>query len=83
MCYVILMVDIHRSARKHGCSDEDIRHAYDNALVVVDLDDERQLVIGPRRSGDLLELVALLLDAGGVLIIHAMPLRAKYRHLLR
>jgi len=31
-------VEIHRSARRHGVTDHEIRHATDHPLVVVDLD---------------------------------------------
>lgn len=59
-------------------------HAIDDSLVVDDLgeDPDRWLVIGPDRSGSLLELVVLVTAEGDELIIHAMPLRAVYRKLL-
>lgn len=55
-----------------------------NAVVVEDLgeDPDRWLVLGPAYSGNLLEVVVLVTDAGGELIIHAMPLRPAYRRLL-
>ncbi|MDA8284597.1 MAG: hypothetical protein M0Z42_15175 [Actinomycetota bacterium] len=39
------------------------------------------LIIGPNRAGNPLELVALLVEDGAV-VIHAMALRARYRSLL-
>jgi hypothetical protein len=59
-------------------------HAIDHCLVVDDLaeDPDRWLVIGPDRSGNLLELVVLVTAEGDELIIHAMPSRAVYRKLL-
>lgn len=74
---------IHRSARKHGATDDDIRHAIDNAMVVADVEDDDDIVlyIGPDLDGHLLEVIAVTRD-DGELVIHAMPLRRKYRPLL-
>jgi len=78
-------VDIHRSARRHGVADEDIHHALDHPIVVVDLEPEADppslLAIGPDRSGNLLEIIVLEL-ADELLAIHAMALRKRYRRLL-
>jgi len=55
-------VDIALSARRHGISDADIAHAWDNALRLVEYEydgEDRLLVIGPSYSGALLELVAV------------------------
>ncbi|MBL7492333.1 hypothetical protein I6A60_29070 [Frankia sp. AgB1.9] len=79
-------MEIHRSARKHGVADGDIRHATERYLVAYSLDDDgppwRELRLGPARAGNLLEIVVLLLDDGTELIIHAMRMRPKYRDLL-
>jgi len=40
------------------------------------------LAIGPDRAGNLLEVVVLTLASDRLLVIHAMPLRRKYRRLL-
>ena len=79
-----MRVEIHSSARRHDVADGDVLHAIDHSLVVDDLgeDPDRWLVIGPDRSGNLLELVVLVTAEGDELIIHAMPLRAVYRKLL-
>lgn len=45
-------------------------------------DPDRWLVIGPYRSGNLLEVVVLSTVEDMQLAIHAMPMRAKYRSLL-
>ncbi len=69
-------MDIHRSARRHRVSDEDIAHAYSQAIAWVELGDDppRHLVVGSSRSGNLLELVVI--EARETeLVIHAMPLR--------
>ncbi len=77
-------MEIVRSARKHGIADADIRHAWENAirLVVVEYDaEERLLVIGPSRTGVLLELVLLPPDEP-TRVIHADRLRpSRYEHL--
>ncbi|EFC80003.1 hypothetical protein FrEUN1fDRAFT_6864 [Parafrankia sp. EUN1f] len=78
-------VEIHRSARKHGVADADLLHAATRYLVAFALDDEnprRELRLGPDRSGNLLEIVVLLLDDGTELIIYAMRMRPKYWGLL-
>ena len=69
-------MQIHPSAHRLGVSDEDIIHAHGQAVAWVELgeDPPRYLVVGPDRSGNLLEVVVILVDAGG-LAIHAMPLR--------
>jgi hypothetical protein len=40
------------------------------------------LVIGPDRAGNLLESVVLTTAEQAQLVIHAMPMRAKFRRLL-
>ena len=77
-------MEIHRSARRHGITDDDILHAIEHSLLVEDLgeDPDRWLVIGPDRATNLLEIVVLITAEGDELIIHAMPLRAVYRRLL-
>jgi len=78
-------VEIHSSARRHGITNHDILHAIDHSVVVDDLgeDPDRWLVIGPDRAANLLEIVVLVTAEGDELIIHAMPLRAIYRKLLK
>jgi hypothetical protein len=79
-------VEIHRSARRHGVQDEDIRHATGHPIVVVDLDPEadppKLLAVGPDRAGNLLEVIMLVLADDRFLAIHTMPLRQKYHDLL-
>ncbi len=77
-------MEIHVSALKHGVADEDILHATDHALAIEDAgeDPDRWLVIGPDRSGNLLEVVVLTTVEKTDLAIHAMPMRAKFRRLL-
>ena len=55
-------MEIHPLARKHGVADEDIPHAIDHALAIEDAgeDPDRWLILGPDRSGNLLEVVVLV-----------------------
>ncbi len=59
-------------------------HAVEHSLVVDDLgeDPDRWLVLGPDTAGNLLELIVLISREGDEIIIHAMPMRPKYRRLL-
>lgn len=83
--YYDCRVDVHDSARKHGCSDDDIVQAGTEFLVAYSLDDgppSKELRLGFDHSGRLLEIVLLLLDDGTELAIHAMKCRPKYFDLL-
>ncbi len=76
-------MEIHSSARRHGVDELDIQHAVAHSLAIEDIgeDPDRWLVIGADRAGNLLELVVLV-DQRGEIVIHAMPLRPKYRKML-
>lgn len=78
------MVEVLRSALRHGVPDEDIQHALRSALLVEEVDEDptRYLVLGPDRAGNLLELVVLDRPQGPA-VMHVMPMRAMYRSLLR
>lgn len=77
-------MEIHSSAHRHGVVEEDMLHAIEHSLVVDDLGDDpnRWLVLGPDTAGNVLELVVLISEEGDEIIIHAMPMRPKYRRLL-
>jgi hypothetical protein len=76
-------VEVHPSALKHGVSIEDIEHAVRNAVVIDELEEDLRLYLGPSRSASLLEVIGLVrADDRPLLVIHAMPMRAKYRRLL-
>ena len=64
------------SARKHNVHDDDIVHAYRHPTRVLQLDD-LVMLIGPSRTGQLLEIGVSRAD-GIDFIIHAMPARAKF-----
>jgi hypothetical protein len=77
-------VEIHRSARRHGLAEGDIVHAVEHALATFEVDEDptKDLVIGPDRAANLLEVVVLVLDGDRLIVIHAMPLRDRYHYLL-
>jgi hypothetical protein len=78
-------VGINASARRHGIEVGDIRHAITHAMFSDDIDPEppvRRLHLGPDQSGNMLEVVTLHFDDGGVLAIHAMRMTKQYRRLL-
>ena len=82
---------LHASARKHfgrdRLTDESVLYAYDHALnsrPLYDEDDPRRwLVVGIDQSGRVLEMVVLIVDSGGVLLIHAMKARPQLLEELR
>jgi hypothetical protein len=77
-------VEIHDSAHRHDVAEDDMLHAVEHSLAVDDLgeDPDRWLVLGPDTAGNLLELVVLINEDSDEIIIHAMPMRPKYRRLL-
>ena len=79
-------MEFHRSAARHGIAGDDVIHTIDHPLVIVDMDPDadppKVLVIGPRRDGQLLEVIILLLADDRELVIHAMALRPTFHNLL-
>lgn len=55
------VMEVLRSAFRHGIDSEDIHHALRHSLVVEEIgeDPTRYLVLGPNQAGVLLELVVL------------------------
>ncbi|MDD7811574.1 toxin [Mycobacterium sp. CSUR Q5927] len=75
----------HKSALKHGISEEDSIYAAEHHVYVADLDDynpAREFRLGFDLSGRLLELVVPRFDSGNELLIHAMKARPQYLDLL-
>lgn len=70
-------MEIAGSARRHGVDDEDIRHAVRVPFRRVRQGDDRVLIIGPDRTGRLLEVVVIDPE-GDPAVIHAMSLRRKF-----
>lgn len=65
------------SARKHGVSDETILHAFNNPVLVEDLNERMTMFIGPDRAGNLHEIGVVSTDEGPI-VVHAMKGRPKY-----
>ena len=72
-------IEIRPSASKHGISDDDIRHAINNAIAAITHPDQADftMLIGPDRTAGLIEVGVIGTDAQDY-VIHAMPARQKY-----
>jgi hypothetical protein len=72
------MIEIAASARRHGVSDNAMRHAPRNAIRFAPTPDPALvLYIGPDETGHLLELGVLMTDDGPI-VIHAMAARVRF-----
>jgi hypothetical protein len=80
-----------RSATKHRVPKESIRHVVGHYTVRFEepppaggpaSNSSRIVYLGEDMYGQLLEVMAVEGDSGGLLVIHAMQLRAKYRQRL-
>ena len=71
-----MSIEISDSARRHGIEDEDVLHAFRNAIQSNWVEDVFML-IGADRSGRLLGVGAVG-EAERCKIIHAMPARARH-----
>lgn len=74
------------SVFKHGISEVDIRHAQNHAIKIFEFFDDlsraRILMIGPDKSGNLLELLMAINPDSSLKIFHAMRLRPKFEGLI-
>ena len=59
------------SAHRHGIDEDDTLHAFRNPIRAIDLDDGLTMLIGPDRSGALLE-VGVVDSEDGPVIVHSM-----------
>ena len=78
-------MELPESALKHGIDEADIRHAWTNAIRLVEYEyggEDRLLVIGPGQHGRMLELVAVP-PGRPTQVIHADRLRPKFFDYLR
>ena len=66
------------SARRHGVDDEDMLHPYRNAIDAWVLDEGLVMLVGPDRSGALVEVGVVRSDDGTPVIVHAMKARPKF-----
>ena len=76
---MVVALEILPSARKHGISDDDIRHAITNAIAAIKHLEQSDftMLIGPDRAVGLIEVGVLETDDQDC-VIHAMPARQKY-----
>ena len=65
-------------ARKHGVPAADIWHGVRYATHKIDMDEALTMLIGPARDGAPLEIGVLGLDSDDPVILHALPMRAKF-----
>jgi hypothetical protein len=75
----LVEVEILASARRHGVSDDDIRHAVENSLTGCRADDQNDFVmlVGPDQSGNMIE-VGIVVTDDIEYAIHAMRARNRY-----
>jgi hypothetical protein len=79
-----------RAATRHRVSRQRSRSVVETTAVIFAepapagsvLDDPRLVFLGPDPDGELLEVMAIETDDGGLLIIHAQPIRDRYLKLL-
>jgi hypothetical protein len=55
----------------------------ENAPTDSPLQDPRLVFLGPDEQGELLEVMAVETDGGGLLIVHAQRIRGRYLELLK
>ena len=65
------------SARRHGVSEEEIRHAYANPIRVFQLEDGILMLVGATAAGALLEIGVVGAQRGAV-VVHAMKARDRF-----
>ena len=70
----MLAITIRNSARKHGISDDHIRHALHNHITQIIGSNDLPIVIGPDPAGNLIE-VGFVVDDEIIVVIHAMRAR--------
>ncbi len=77
-------MEVTPSARKHGISDDDIRHAFENAVASITVAEQPDftMLVGPGQSAQLLE-IGVIADDDNDYVIHAMPARARYLKMIR
>jgi hypothetical protein len=80
----VVTAEILPSAHKHEIFDDDIRHAFENAVASITVADQPEfsMIIGPDETGRLLE-IGVLADDDNDYVTHAMPARPKYLKLIR
>ena len=77
-------MEIVPSARKHGISDDDIRHAFEHAVAAITVPDQPDfsMLVGPDLAARVLD-IGVLMAHDNEYVIHPMPARAKYLKMIR
>jgi hypothetical protein len=80
---VEVAVELYQSAFKHDISEADIKRAIQNVIYddIVDGFDDKHLLLGFDRSGNLLEILYNFIDEQSVNVFHAMKCRKAWRSL--
>lgn len=65
------------SARRHGITDADMTHAFNNPIRVDEIDEGFTMFIGGDLAGNLLE-VGVIDSSDGPILVHAMAARRNY-----
>jgi len=68
---------IAESARKHGVSDDDIRHAYAHPIRVFELDEGFTMIIGANQAAIVYE-IGVVDGVAAPVVVHAMKARDKF-----
>ena len=79
-----ITVTFTQSARRHKIGRTRVRQVLEDPVAVINVESpdsssSRLLVIGEDRTGRPLEVIAVF-EGDDLVVIHAMDLRAKYRH---
>jgi hypothetical protein len=80
-----------RASTRHRISRRRSRYVVETTSVIFKenapkdslLKDARLVFLGPDDDGELLEVMAIATDSGGLLVIHAQPIRHRYLELLK
>lgn len=74
------------SATKHGITHDQSRHVIEHAgrrwiqpSPAGGVPGDRLVYLGDDQAGNALEIMAVELEGGWLLVIHALPMRSKYR----
>jgi hypothetical protein len=80
---VEVAVELHQSAFKHGISEADVKRAIQNVVYddIVDGSDDKHLLLGFDRAGNLLEILYHFIDEQSINVFHVMKCRKAWRSL--
>lgn len=82
---MVVRVRFTQAGRRHRIGERRVRHVIEHPLVSylvpapTEEQDDRTLYLGDDHTGRALEVLTVPLEDGGLLVVHAMDLREKYR----